>query len=72
MLLKRIISATTLIAIVIATIFVRWLFNIAIIFFIVLGLYEFFTMLEKKGINIYKYFGIGMGKIGRASCRERV
>jgi len=63
MLLKRIISATILIAIVIATIFVTWLFNIAIIFFIVLGLYEFFTMLEKKGINIYKYFGIGMGVI---------
>lgn len=29
----------------------------------VLGLYEFFTMLEKKGINSYKYFGIGLGAV---------
>lgn len=28
-----------------------------------MGLYEFFTMLEKKKIMIYKYFGIGMGAI---------
>jgi phosphatidate cytidylyltransferase len=26
-------------------------------------LYEFFTMLQKKGIGIYKYFGIGLGAI---------
>jgi phosphatidate cytidylyltransferase len=28
-----------------------------------LALYEFFTMLEHKGINIYKYVGIGMGTV---------
>jgi len=33
----------------------------------VLGLYEFFTMLEKKGISIFKYFGIGMGAVIPAS-----
>jgi phosphatidate cytidylyltransferase len=33
------------------------------IVFIIAGLYEYFVMLEKKGINIYKYFGIGMGAV---------
>lgn len=60
---KRIISAIFLIALIIAAITIKWIFSIAIMFFIVLGLYEFFTMLEKKGINIYKYIGIGMGSI---------
>ncbi len=31
--------------------------------FILVGLYEFFTMLEKKGIEVYKYFGMGMGAV---------
>jgi len=60
---KRIISAIFLTALTIAAITIKWVFSIAIMFFIVLGLYEFFTMLEKKGINIYKYVGIGMGSI---------
>jgi phosphatidate cytidylyltransferase len=63
MLIKRIISAILLIAVVITALCVQWIFNVAILIFIVLGLYEFFTMLEKKGISIYKYFGIGMGAI---------
>lgn len=61
MLAKRIISGLALIAVVSATIFIDWIFNIVIIFFIALGLYEFFTMLEKKGLKLYKYFGIGIG-----------
>jgi phosphatidate cytidylyltransferase len=68
---KRIISATVLIAIIIASIFNIWLFNIAITFFIVMGLYEFFTMLERKKIMIYKYFGIGMGAIIPLSILSR-
>lgn len=63
MLLKRIISAAVLAAVITAAVMLRWVFAIAVMFFIILGLYEFFTMLEKKGINIYKYFGIGMGMI---------
>ncbi len=63
MLNKRVISASVLTAIIIASVFNAWLFSIAITFFIVMGLYEFFTMLENKGILIYKYFGIGMGAI---------
>lgn len=63
MLIKRIFSAAILIAIIIATIFVQWFFNIVVILFIVTALYEFFTMLEKKGISTYKYFGVGIGTI---------
>lgn len=63
MLIKRIISSTVLIAIIIVSILVKWLFNIVITLFIIGGLYEFFTMLEKKQVYTYKYFGIGMGTI---------
>ncbi len=63
MLIKRIISSIILIGIIVGTIFIDWLCGLLVIAFIVVGLYEFFTMLEKKGISIYKYFGIGMGTV---------
>ena len=63
MLSRRIISSIILIGIIIGSIFVEWLFRIMMVLFTVGGLYEFFTMLEKKGISIYKYFGIGVGGI---------
>jgi phosphatidate cytidylyltransferase len=63
MIKKRIITAAVLIAIVIACVMLKWFFNLAIMFFIIVGLYEFFTMLEKKGVRIYKYFGIAIGTV---------
>ncbi|MCX5703854.1 MAG: phosphatidate cytidylyltransferase [Candidatus Omnitrophica bacterium] len=60
---KRIISSALLISVITGTIFIDWLCSALVIFFIIAGLYEFFTMLEHKGIRIYKYFGIGMGII---------
>ena len=63
MLLKRIISSAALIAIIFAVIFSKALCGLTVVLFIIAGLYEYFTMLEKKGISIYKYFGIGMGVI---------
>jgi phosphatidate cytidylyltransferase len=63
MLIKRVISAVILISIISGVIFFDWLCGLAIILFIIGGLYEYFLMLEKKGISIYKYFGIGMGTI---------
>jgi len=63
MLIKRIISSAVLISIISAVIFLDWLCALVVTLFIVVGLYEYFVMLEKKGINIYKYFGIGMGTI---------
>lgn len=71
MLKKRIITAGILIAIIIASIFNILVFNIVVTLFIIMGLYEFFTMLEKKGIMIYKYFGIGMGIIIPLSILSR-
>jgi phosphatidate cytidylyltransferase len=63
MLLKRIISSAILISLIAGTIFIDWVCGLAVTVFIVIGLYEFFTMLEKKGIRIYKYFGIAIGVI---------
>ncbi len=63
MLNKRIISSIILISVTIATVFVDWLCGLTVIAFIIMGLYEFFTMLQNKGISIYKYFGIGIGII---------
>ncbi|MDD5729967.1 MAG: phosphatidate cytidylyltransferase [Candidatus Omnitrophica bacterium] len=63
MFLKRTISTVILVLLVVATISVDWLNGLVATLFILLGLYEFFTMLEKKGILIYKYFGIAIGGI---------
>ncbi|MDD5129275.1 MAG: phosphatidate cytidylyltransferase [Candidatus Omnitrophica bacterium] len=63
MLLKRIISSVVLISIISAVIFFDWLCALTAVVFIIAGLYEYFLMLEKKGIKIYKYFGIGMGAV---------
>lgn len=60
-LLKRIVSSVALVALCYLAIVVPQLFFIVILAVTVLGLYEFFTMLEKKGISIFKYVGIGMG-----------
>jgi phosphatidate cytidylyltransferase len=63
MLTKRIISSISLLCILVITISVDWLFGLLVTAFTIVGLYEFFKMLENKGINIYKYFGIAMGAI---------
>lgn len=63
MLTKRIITSIILMGILAATIFIDWLSALLVTVFIILGLYEFFTMLEKKGIIIYKYFGIVIGAV---------
>jgi len=61
MLGKRLVSTIVLVAVVVGTIFVESLLGLAVAAFAVFGLFEFFTMLEKKGISIYKYFGIVVG-----------
>jgi len=63
MLNKRIISSFMLLAIFLACLSIDWLFGLLVTVFIIGGLYEFFTMVENKGINIYKYFGIAIGAI---------
>jgi len=63
MLTKRFLSSVVLFAIMVMTLFVDWLCGLMVTVFIILGLYEFFTILENKGISIYKYFGILMGAL---------
>ena len=63
MLTKRIISSVIIIAIICAIITSKFLCGLGVTLLIIGGLYEYFVMLEKKGINIYKYFGIGIGTI---------
>lgn len=58
---KRIISSVFLIAVTVFGVLIDWFFATLVIFLIALGLYEFFTLIERKGIKIYKYFGIGVG-----------
>src|SRR4030042_1685343 len=63
MLNKRITTSVILVLAMSLTATIDWLCGLVVTFFIILGLYEFFDMLEKKGISIYKYFGIGMGAV---------
>ncbi|MDD4953577.1 MAG: phosphatidate cytidylyltransferase [Candidatus Omnitrophica bacterium] len=61
--LKRVISGVVLIGIIWGAVIIDWVCGLVIAAFAIAGLYEFFTMLEKKGLNLYKYFGIGMGAV---------
>lgn len=63
MLIKRIISSIILLTILAVCLSIDWLCALMITGFIITGLYEFFTMLEKKRIGIYKYFGMCIGLI---------
>jgi len=63
MLIKRIITSAILVSVISGVIFFDWLCALVVTLFIIAGLYEYFVMLEKKGIKIYKYFGIGMGAV---------
>jgi phosphatidate cytidylyltransferase len=67
MLAKRVLSSIVMIGLCAAALYNNLIFAAVVLLVTVLGLYEFFTMLEKKGISIFKYFGIGMGAIIPAS-----
>jgi phosphatidate cytidylyltransferase len=67
---KRALSAIVLIGIVAFAIYADWgqifsfsLCGLVVTVFTVLGLWEFFSMLEAKGISTYKYFGTALGSI---------
>ncbi|MDP3143658.1 MAG: phosphatidate cytidylyltransferase [Candidatus Omnitrophota bacterium] len=67
MLTKRILSALLMIGLTLLTVFFKWFFGIVVILLTIGGLYEFFTLIEKKEIPIYKYFGIMTGAVIPAS-----
>lgn len=60
---KRVVSSIIVIGIVFVSIMVDWLLGVVTTIFIVMGLYEFFAMLDHKGIKAYKYFGLTVGAI---------
>jgi phosphatidate cytidylyltransferase len=59
MFLSRLISSAFMLSVVILTIFVlpNWFFGLVAITMITMGIFEFYSMIEKKGIRPYKYFG---------------
>lgn len=60
---RRLISAILLIGFATLAIIFKIVCAFSVTILIILGLYEFFNMVEKKGIPIYKYVGIGIGAI---------
>lgn len=58
---RRIATAALLGLFSLATIFVEWVYVLTVAVLILLGLYEFFSLIEKKGIPMYKYFGTALG-----------
>jgi len=60
---RRLISAAAMGLLALASIFFDPLFVMVVVALVALGLYEFFVMLEKKSIPIYKYFGVTIGVI---------
>lgn len=63
MIVKRIISSVILIFIAVLGVLIDWVCGLGVTLLVGIGLYEFFTLIEKKGITIYKYFGIIIGMI---------
>ncbi len=63
MLTKRIVTSTILIIIAILAVLYNWIFAIVVSALIMFGLWEFFGLVEKKGIHIYKYIGTIIGLI---------
>jgi len=63
MLIRRIFTTFILITIAVVAILNKWIFVTIVTLLIIGGLYEFFKLIEKKGIYIYKYFGIVIGTI---------
>ncbi|MGE5279279.1 MAG: phosphatidate cytidylyltransferase [Deltaproteobacteria bacterium] len=59
----RMITATAMGVLALVSLFLDPLFVTVVVALITLGLFEFFTMLERKGIPIYKYFGTTIGII---------
>ena len=63
MLLKRIVSTIVLVSVTVVAVMFEPLFIAVILLFTFLALYEFFCMVEKKGVLTYKYFGTIVGLI---------
>lgn len=65
MLKERIVSSVLVIALCLLAVFFfpNWVFCTVVVGFIVIALYEFYSMVEKKNITVYKYFGTFLGML---------
>ena len=61
MLTQRLVSSLFWLIIIILAVIYRPVFALSVTALIIGGLYEFFSLIEKKGIYIYKYFGMAIG-----------
>lgn len=61
MLKQRLINTVLWLAVIILAIKYQFAFTLCLMALIIAGLYEFFSLIEKKGIHIYKYFGMAIG-----------
>lgn len=61
--LNRLASSILFVLLVVFTVFMApmWFFSLVTIMLIGLALYEFYTMVEKKEIFVYRYFGLILG-----------
>ena len=61
--IKRVVTSLVILSAVFYIIFFlpNWGFSALVIFFIATALYEFFSIVEKKGIVVYKYYGMLIG-----------
>ncbi len=71
MISRRTLSAIILAAFSLIAVFFEGLFVLSVVVLISLGLYEFFSLIEKKGIPMYKYFGTIIGIIIPLSVYSR-
>jgi phosphatidate cytidylyltransferase len=63
MISRRTLTGIALGFFALGTIFCYWLYVATVVALIALGLHEFLTLIEKKGIQVYKFFGIIVGII---------
>ena len=63
--IRRTISSVVLIAVVLVVIYLipSWMFCIIISLFVASGMFEFFRLVENRGIFVYKYFGTVVGSL---------
>ena len=63
--LKRVVTSlvVTFLAYLATFAFPNWVFCFVVILFVCAALYEFFSIVEKNGIVVYKYFGIIAGAV---------
>jgi len=60
---RRIITSLGLLVVLFVFMYIDWLCALLITVFIILGLYEFFNMLQNKGIKPYRFFGFAVGTL---------